>query len=89
MPLTSFLKSLPARLFEIEEELFRDHEVKLAEPELQALVDLALEGAMARKARGEEVTPLMVSALVRLNQAEDRKGVSDNPLHQPDPNAVM
>lgn len=67
--LADFLRSLPSRFFDIEEELFRDVSVKLADAEVHALVDLALEGAMARRARGEDVTPVMVSALVRLETA--------------------
>lgn len=71
LSLAAFLKGLPERLFELDEELFRDHSLKLAEPELQALVDLALEGALARRAQGEEITPMMVSAMVRLQKAVD------------------
>ena len=71
MSLAAFLKGLPERLFELDDELFRDHALKLAEPELQALVDLALEGALARRAQGEEISPMMVSAMVRLQKAVD------------------
>ena len=73
MTLAGFLQSLPRRLFDIEEDLFRDVPLRLAEPELQALVDLALEGALARRSRGEDVTPMMVSALVQLDRAAERE----------------
>lgn len=77
MSLAEFLRGIPVRVLPIEENMFREVTLRVSEPELQALVDLALEGALARRAQGAEVTGAMVGALAQLQATLDARAAHE------------